>query len=61
MSENKKRFKIIGTFEVIFVDDDEENAVMQVMDNYLGAVNDECDDWFKSVKFEFENVEEIEE
>ena len=60
MTEKKQRFKITGTFEVIFVDDDEENAVMQTMDNYLGAVKDECDDWFKSVKFEFENVEELE-
>lgn len=50
-------YKITGTFTVIFEDSDEENAVMQCMENYLGAVADDCDDCFKSVKFEFEGVE----
>lgn len=51
---------ITGSFKVVFEDTDEENAVMQTMDNYLGAVKDDCDDWFKSVEFEFVSVEEIE-
>ena len=55
------KYLITGNFEVVFEDTDEENAVMQVMDNYLGAVEDDCDDCFKSVEFEFLDVEELEE
>ena len=50
-------YKITGTFTVIMEDTDEENAVMQCMDNYLGAVSDDCDEYFKSVEFEFGDVE----
>ena len=49
-------YVITGTFKVVFDDEDEENAVEQTMDNYLGALKDECDDWFKSVEFEFADV-----
>lgn len=54
-------YMITGSFKVIFEDTDEEDAVMQTMDNYLGAVKDDCDDWFKSVEFEFLDVKELEE
>ena len=50
-------YKITGTFTVIFEDTDEENAVEQCMNNYLGAVADDCDECFKSVEFEFGDVE----
>ena len=55
------KFEITGTFKVIYEDSDEENAVMQCMDNYLGAVKDDCDDWFQSVKFELYDVKELKE
>ena len=55
------KYMITGSFKVVFEDDDEENAVMQTMDNYLEAVKDDCDDWFKSVEFEFLEVKELEE
>ncbi len=57
----EKRFKITGTFEVIYKDIDEENAVMQTMDNYLASLSDECDDNFKSVKFKFYDSKELRE
>lgn len=51
-------FVITGTFEAIYDDefDSEENALMQVMDNYLAGVKDDCDDWFKDIKFEFMDI-----
>ena len=52
-------YKITGTFTVIFEDTDEENAVEQCMNNYLGAVADDCDECFKSVDFEFTDVKEL--
>ena len=55
------KYMITGSFKVVFEDDDEENAVMQTMDNYLEAVKDDCDDWFKSVEFEFLEVKELKE
>ena len=57
----EKYFKITGTFEVIYKDIDEENAIMQTMDSYLASLSDECDDNFKSVDFEFYDSEELEE
>lgn len=53
------KYMITGSFKVVFEDDDEENAVMQTMDNYLEAVKDDCDDWFKSVEFEFLEVKHL--
>lgn len=52
-------FKITGTFEVIFEEEDEENAVEQCMDNYLEAISLDCDDNFKSVIFYVDDVEEV--
>ena len=53
-------YEIIGTFKVIMEDDyGEENAVIQCMENYLGAVNDDCDEYFKSVEFEFSDCKEV--
>lgn len=49
-------YVITGIFKVIFDDEDEENAVEQTMNNYLEALKDECDDWFKSIEFEFADV-----
>ena len=51
------KYKITGTFTVIMEDIDEENAVEQCMTNYLGALSDDYDDCFKSVEFEFGDVE----
>ena len=56
------KFEITGTFKVIMEDEyGEDNAVMQCMDNYLGAVKDECDEYFKSVKFELYDCKELKE
>jgi hypothetical protein len=55
----EKRYLITGTFEVIFEDEDKENAVMQTMDNYLASLTDEYDECFKSVTFEFDDVKEL--
>jgi len=52
-------YEITGYFKVIYEDDDEENAVMQTMDNYLTGLKDDCDDWFKSVEFEFSEVKKV--
>ena len=55
------KFEITGTFKVIYEDSDEENAVMQCMENYLGAIMDDCDDCFQFVKFELSDVKELSE
>lgn len=49
----EKQFVITGTFKVVYSDIDEENAIMQTMENYLASLKDDCDEYFKSVEFEF--------
>lgn len=54
----EKRFVITGTFKVVYNDTDEENAIMQTMENYLASLQDDCDECFKSVEFEFNECKE---
>lgn len=56
----EKQFVITGTFKVVYNDTDEENAIMQTMENYLASLKDDCDEYFKSVEFEFDDVEAVE-
>jgi len=56
---SEKKYLITGTFKVIFKDEDEENAIMQCMENYLAGVQDDCDEWFEKVEFEFADCEEV--